>query len=226
MRGSSPGTMQRAVLFTDLASFTPLTDAMGDAEAAAVIARFSLIAREVTAKHEGRVVKQIGDEFMLVFPDVARALRCALDIESATKREPSFPAARSGLNWGDVLYREGDYLGTTVNVASRLAGEAGRHQVLLTGQARRRVRGDEFAFARLGARRLRGVAEEIELFEARPHGPPGSGKIVDIVCGMEMAPAEVAARLTFAGREFAFCSDNCLRLYVAAPERYGASPSS
>ena len=44
--------------------------------------------------------------------------------------------------------------------------------------------------------------------------------VVDPVCGMEMGAGEAAARLTLDGREQSFCSDECLRLYVASPERY------
>jgi YHS domain-containing protein len=37
---------------------------------------------------------------------------------------------------------------------------------------------------------------------------------------MEMNDAEVAARLTLEGRDRCFCSEDCLRKFVAAPERY------
>jgi YHS domain-containing protein len=37
---------------------------------------------------------------------------------------------------------------------------------------------------------------------------------------MELRPAEVAARLSLEGQERAFCSDECLRQFVASPERY------
>jgi adenylate cyclase len=68
---TEPGQFRRAVLFVDLSSFTPMTEAMGDAAAAQVIDRFSELVREATARHSGQITKQIGDEFMLVFPDGA-----------------------------------------------------------------------------------------------------------------------------------------------------------
>ena len=43
---------------------------------------------------------------------------------------------------------------------------------------------------------------------------------VDPVCGMELGVGEVAARLSFKGRERVFCSQECLQRFVAEPERY------
>ncbi|MFB3052780.1 MAG: YHS domain-containing protein, partial [Dehalococcoidia bacterium] len=80
----------------------------------------------------------------------------------------------------------------------------------------------EVEFVRLGKRRLKGLAEELELFEARPVGAEEREKAIDPVCGMELGPGEVAATLTLEGEERAFCSDECLRRFVAAPEKYSA----
>ena len=77
-------------------------------------------------------------------------------------------------------------------------------------------------FVPLGKRRLKGVADEIELFEAVRRSEAAAGlRQVDPVCGMELGPGEPAARLVFAGRERVFCSQGCLQRFVATPERYG-----
>jgi Cu+-exporting ATPase len=75
-------------------------------------------------------------------------------------------------------------------------------------------------FVRLGKRRLKGLADDLELFEARPSGAEEREKAVDPVCGMELGPGEAAATLTLEGEERAFCSDDCLRRFVASPEKY------
>ena len=218
-----PGQLQRAVTFVDLSSFTPLTEAMGDVTAAHVLERFSALVREAAGHWDGRVVKQIGDAFMLVFAEPRSAVACALEIEARTVGEQQFPAARSGVHWGPVLYREGDYVGSNVNIAARVAAEAQRHQVLLTAAVRKEAKGlAGVEFVRLGKRRLKGLANELALFEARPVNAAGREKVIDPVCGMELGPGEAAATLTLEGREQAFCSDECLRRFVAAPEKYGS----
>lgn len=216
-----PGQVQRAIAFVDLSSFTPLTEAMGDEKAAEVVDRFSALVRESTGRWDGRVVKRIGDAFMLAFSDARSAVACALEIEARTADEPQFPAARSGLHWGKVLYREGDYVGSNVNIASRVAGEAERHQVLVTEATRRAAKElDGVEFVRLGKRRVKGLPSELALFKATPTDGEAREKAIDPVCGMEMGPAEVAARLSIEGEEKSFCSDECLRKYVQAPATY------
>jgi hypothetical protein len=39
------------------------------------------------------------------------------------------------------------------------------------------------------------------------------------VCGVEMAPTEIAARLTVGGREVVFCCEKCVRVYLEASQR-------
>ncbi|MEO6025939.1 MAG: adenylate cyclase regulatory domain-containing protein [Candidatus Binatia bacterium] len=126
--GEPPGQLDVAIAFVDLAGFTLLTEAMGDEAAADVLERFSQLVRQATARVEGRVVKQIGDAFMLVFADARAAIACALDIERQTAGEPQFAAVRTGVHCGRVLYREGDYVGTGVNVATPLSRARRRHR--------------------------------------------------------------------------------------------------
>ena len=217
-----PGQVMRAVLFVDLSSYTPLAEAMGDEKTAEILDTFSAIVRVASRRHDGRIVKQIGDAFMLVFLDPGSAVAAALEIEQHTSEEAQFPASRSGIHWGQVLYREGDYLGSSVNLAARVGTEAERHQVVVTGAVRKEVKDmADVEFVRLGKRPLKGVPRETELFEVRPCRESPAAKIIDPVCGMELGTEEIAARLTLDGVERSFCSDNCLRQFVAAPERYG-----
>ncbi len=217
------GRLRVAIVFADLASFTPLTDAMGDREAAAVLERFSELVRQSASHWDGRVVKQIGDAFMLTFSGARQAVSCAVEIEARASEERQFPAARAGAHWGDVLYRDGDYVGKNVNIASRVAEEGERHQVLVTAAARKQAGSvPGIKFVRLGRRRLRGLADEQDLFEARFAAAERREKSVDPVCGMELGPDEAAATLTLEGRVRTFCSDECLRRFVAAPEGYAS----
>jgi class 3 adenylate cyclase len=218
-----PGQMVAAAAFVDLAGFTPLSAAMGDVKAAEVLERFGAIVHSAAEHWHGRVVKQIGDGFMLFLGDPRSAVACLLEIEERATAESHFPAVRSGVHWGPMLYRDGDYVGTTVNVAARVADIASRHEVLLTEIVWRAATPlDGVEFVRLGRRDLKGLPEEHELFAAQRRQASPLAKSIDPVCGMELAAGEAAARLAIEGSERLFCSDGCLRQFVAAPERYGA----
>ena len=206
--GPAPAQLRLAIVFTDLSSFTPMTQSMGDAAAAQVIERFSELVREAAALWEGRVVERIGDAFMTVFPESNSAVGCALDIEMRSAAQPQFPAVRSGVHWGEVLYREGGYVGSTVNIAARLATEATRHQTLVSAAVQQEAKSlDGVDFVPLGKRRLKGLADELELFAARWRRAEAAAKAIDPVCRMEMTPEAVAARLSLEGQDRAFCSE-------------------
>jgi len=163
-----PAQLRLAIVFLDISSYTPITEVMGDAVAAKIVERLSELVREETSRFDGRIVDRVGDGFLLVFPDTRAAVHCALEIERRTAAEPQFPAVRGAVHWGDVLYQEGGYVGGSLNIASRVATQATPHQILATGAARSEI-GSLAAvrFAPLGKRQLKGLAEELELFEVR-----------------------------------------------------------
>ncbi|HZR83377.1 MAG TPA: adenylate/guanylate cyclase domain-containing protein [Candidatus Binatia bacterium] len=203
-----------AIAFLDLASFTSMTESMGDAAAAEVVSRFSELVRDVVVSHHGRLVEQIGDAFMLVFPEAGAAVSCLLGIGERAAQEDRFPALRGGIHIGPVLYREGGYVGTNVNIASRIASEARRHQLLVSAEVRRDVSLPGIDFVPLGKRALKGLSDELELFEARLRSDARGTRMTDPVCGMELTEIGVAARLSLEGRDVAFCSETCLRRYL------------
>jgi class 3 adenylate cyclase len=185
-----------------------------------VVDRFGHLVRDAAASCDGQVVKQIGDAFMLVFPAPSSAVTCGLAIEHQVSVEPRFPAVRIGIHAGPVLYREGDYLGANVNVAARVAAEAARHQVLVTQAVRDQAGGlAGLELDSIGRRRLKGVTEEVHLFEARQVGERRV-RPVDPVCGMELDTDSIEATLTWHGEALSFCSRVCLELFVGDPARY------
>src|SRR5262249_47230671 len=147
------------------------------------------------------------------------------EVEGGAVAEPRFPALRAGINCGRVLYHDGDYVGANVNVAARVAAEAGRHEVFVTEAVRRAaapLAGVEFR--PLPRRRLKGVSEDVDLFRAIGVEAGASPRLVDPGCGMEVGAAGAAARLPLGERERAFCPAQCLQRYVADPTRYAPSP--
>lgn len=216
---AEPGEIVRTILFVDLSSFTPLTEAMGDAAAARVVERFSEMVRDTAADCDGQVLKQIGDEFMLVFPDPERAVSFGVGIQRVAAAEPRFPALRIGAQSGSILYREGDYVGANVNLAARVTSAAERNQFLVTDAVRQTVDLEGTRFEPVGSRALKGVSEPVELYEVRTD----DGRVMrtaDPVCGMELDEPSADAELAWRGRRLLFCSEGCLRRFLANPDRY------
>jgi adenylate cyclase len=215
------GEEQATVLFVDLASFTPLTATMGDNAAAEVLRRFSVTVRGNATRHRGRILKQIGDAFMLMFAEPADAVQFGLAMQQFVDAEPLFPALHIGAHSGAVLYREGDYVGTTINLAARVASAGAAGQFLIT-QDLRDAAGTfaEAEFADMPPRRLKGIPDPIRLVEVRHRDADRSKRETDPVCGMLLLPSDIVARTTWGGTTFAFCSEKCKQEFVGDPAHF------
>jgi Cu+-exporting ATPase len=45
-------------------------------------------------------------------------------------------------------------------------------------------------------------------------------KVKDPVCGMLIDPATAAAKRTYAGKDYYFCAQGCVRAFDADPQKY------
>ena len=75
--------------------------------------------------------------------------------------------ARVGVNAGRVISREGDYLGRTVNVASRIADYARPDEVLVSDEVRQRASPEGVDFEPIGPVALKGLKGEVTLHSAK-----------------------------------------------------------
>ena len=172
MSHARPDTATRtgAVLFTDLVGFTEFTDARGDAAAVEVLDEQSTIARDALAGGVGQVVKELGDGLMLWFDHATQGLRAAGDILRAietARSERGFPLSlRMGMHCGEVVERGADFVGQTVNIASRIADLAGPGELLVSEQVVDAV-GGQFptaVFRPVGPTRVKGVTAPVWLY--------------------------------------------------------------
>jgi class 3 adenylate cyclase len=218
---ATPGGSVATVLFIDLAAFTPLTVAMGDAAAADVLHRFSAMVRASAGANRGRIVKQIGDAFMLTFTQPGDAVVFGLDVGKQVAQESLFPAVHLGAHTGTVLFREGDYVGAAVNLAARVTSAGGPGQFLITDTVHAAV-GEvaDAEFTALPARALKGLSEPVGLIDVRPAGRAGHAYERDPVCGMRLDPSDVTTVTRWRDKSYPFCSQDCARLFAEAPHRY------
>jgi class 3 adenylate cyclase len=138
------------ILFTDIEGSTQLTESLGDDRWMSLLREHNEIVRTQSAQHDGIEVKSQGDGFMLAFPSARNALRCAIGIQrSLADRDPGTPElrVRIGLHTGEPVREAGDFYGTAVNLAARIAGEARGSEVLVSSLVRDLVESSgEFAF--------------------------------------------------------------------------------
>jgi len=156
------GRMRVAIAFADLAGYTRLTEEEGELEAVDAVERF-VEAVEVTLPDTARGIKTIGDEAMVVGSDPAALTDWAVGFQ---RLQSERPLPRIGVHYGNALYREGDYYGRDVNIASRVAARSGGGEVLVTRPVVEHA-GSHLEFERIAEVRLKGFSDSTEIFIAR-----------------------------------------------------------
>lgn len=234
MSNSREATQQRpgqphTFLFADLAGYTALTEAHGDAQAADLVGEFCAVVRRLVVAHGAEEVKTIGDAVMIRADHPGDAVRLGLELVEVVGRQHGFPSVRVGIHTGLAVERDRDWFGAAVNVAARVSAAAGGGEVLLTGATLEAA--DELAETELserGRRQLRNVAAPVLLYAAARAGERTPDKLpVDPVCRMAVDPMRSAGKLQHGGREYHFCSITCAHAFAAAPESHiGPSPKT
>jgi adenylate cyclase len=159
------GRLRVTIAFADLAGYTRLTEEEGELEAVDAVERF-VEAVEVTLPDDARVIKTIGDEVMIVGSDAPGLTDWAVGFQ---RLHAGRPLPRIGLHCGEALYRDGDYYGRNVNIASRVAARSRGGEVLVTRPVVEQS-GSHLKFERIGEVRLKGFSESTEIFIARQRG--------------------------------------------------------
>jgi class 3 adenylate cyclase/YHS domain-containing protein len=206
--------------FVDLAGFTAVTEAHGDAEALAIVRAFRDRALEVLAPGD-ELVKTIGDALMFAFPtpDAAvRALRELLEREVVHNDAVLLP--RAGAHHGAAVAVDGDYYGAAVNLAARVAGEARGGELLVTLDTAFAARDAGAIVTHVGAIELRNVANPVDIYSVHV-AEVTAAVALDPVCQMRV-PVSGGSTVTleWSGRTVHFCGMPCVSSFAQQPDVY------
>jgi adenylate cyclase len=209
-------------LFADLAGFTALTEAHGDEEAADLAADFFQSVRTLLPEYGATEIKVMGDELMIHAEDADAAVRLATCIVCEIGAQHGFPTIRIGVHTGPAVERDGDWFGSAVNLAARIAAMATGGEVLLSDQTREAAGEIEgIDLEQRGRRELRNVREPVLLYAAvRSSERSQRGLPIDPVCRMAVDPEHCAGSLHHGGIEYFFCSLACVEAFASEPSQY------
>ena len=158
-------------MYTDMVGYTALGQ-RNESLSLALVEEQRKLLRPIFNRHSGREVKTMGDAFLVEFPSALDAVRCAYDIQRATREfNISLPAdkrihLRVGVHVGDVVESQGEISGDAVNVASRIEPLAEDGGVCLTRQVYDHVQNKfELPMESLGAKLLKNVSVPLEVYK-------------------------------------------------------------
>jgi class 3 adenylate cyclase len=115
-----------AIMFTDMVGFSRQMGA-NETHMLRLLEVHNRVVQQAVTEHHGRVIKTVGDAFLVDFPSVVYAVQCAQRIQAqfrahnAGREKADQIHVRIGVHLGDIIVQpNGDVLGDGVNIASRL----------------------------------------------------------------------------------------------------------
>lgn len=134
-KGSSFG-----LVFVDVVGFTAFTASNGDDAAVELVRRLEGLVDTACRRHEGEVVKHLGDGFLLAFGSASKAVRGALALRDAARKErtrdPAFQQVRIAVHAGSPSVVRDDLIGHDVNLTARILEHCRPGEILVTEEAK------------------------------------------------------------------------------------------
>ncbi len=157
-------------MFADVAGSTAMYENMGDELARERISKALNTLISISRRHNGQLVKTIGDEILVYFTDVDMAVHAARAIQETMEDDRSPEtigvSIRIGMQYGSAILENDDIFGDTVNVASRIASMAKARQILCTQEIAFMVKGADLSNAMRPYDRIRvkGRNEQLDVY--------------------------------------------------------------
>lgn len=150
------------VLFTDIVGSTEQLSASGDETWRRRLDDHDRLVDRVLTKYGGRRAKHTGDGVFALFDGPTKAARCGLDLVSALVGRGI--RIRAGVHTGECERRGDEWSGMAIHVGARIGGAAGPCEVLTSRTVRDLSAGSGLVFTCVGAQRLKGLAEDTDLY--------------------------------------------------------------
>src|SRR5258705_4786503 len=169
-----------AIMFTDIVGFSRQMGA-DEARMLRLLETHNQLIQRAVTEHHGRVIKTIGDAFLVDFPSVVHAVQCAqqihaqLQVHNAEKEKAEQIHVRIGLHLGDIVQKDGDVFGDGVNIASRLQGLAEPDTICVSHKVYEEVakKLELGTVVSLGRPKLKNIAEQFQVYALLPEAPKG-----------------------------------------------------
>jgi len=171
------------IMFTDMQGFTGRTSRQSREATMNMIKRHKELLLPSITKHNGRLVKTIGDAFLMTFESPTNAVLAGIALQDILKNhnqqvdEDGQIKVRLAINTGEVTLDHGDVYGDAVNIASRIQGISEENEIYFTESTYLSMNKSEVPSVEIGFRHLKGIPRKVKIYKvlkerkARSHMP-------------------------------------------------------
>lgn len=158
------------VMFIDMAGYTSKSSKLSRQELQDTLEEFEKTVTPVIKNFGGKIIKGMGDAYLITFHSPTNSVLCASEIQKRIKErnqgldEKEAFEARIGISSGEVYERGGDIFGTPVNLASRIQTKAMPGEILFGESVYHAMNKNEIKYSSLGKHSLKGIDDKVEIY--------------------------------------------------------------
>lgn len=188
-------TANLAIVFTDIKGFTERTSRQTLEENQRLLKLHADLLLPLFRGFSGKVVKSIGDAFMVTFESPTQAVLCGAAIQdrlwahNRAAPESDRLEVRVAVNAGEVRLEGGDVFGEPVNIASRVEGIAEAGEVFFTEAVYLSMNKAEVPAREVGEFSLKGIPEKVRVYRI----PRAGYRLEPTAAGSSPGPSADAA---------------------------------
>jgi len=159
------------VMFVDIVGYTKTTAQLSREEFTRLHDTFDNISLPLFERYNGKVIKKIGDAFLITFKSPTNAVLAGIELQNSfdqhNKHAKRPIKIRVAIHTGEVIVRNDDVFGEAVNTASRIEGVAGAGHIVFSEAVFSAMNKREVPYIHLGMQRLKGMKYPIRLFRVK-----------------------------------------------------------
>ena len=155
---------------TDIIGFSSIVGELSDFELSQLLEEHKKFIIKIIYKYDGSIIKGEGDAFLISFSSVTSAIEAAIEIQTKLKkmRENSDAKFRLSLkiiiSLGDVLHKNNDVYGDSVNIISRIEDITPPDEVYITEPAYLTVKKKQINLENVGNFEFKGFNGRFNIF--------------------------------------------------------------
>ena len=173
-------TKLATIVFTDIVDFTRLS-AENEPLALQLLATQRDTLKPIIERHNGSWLNEIGDGLLLSFNTTKDAVECCIEIQHTIKNVANLNL-RIGIHQGEITAQDDDIIGDDVNIASRIQSYAQSGGIIITENINSTLlRNPVYQTKTIEKPELKGVSQNIQLYEITSHGLSSADTILNVV---------------------------------------------